>query len=288
VSLLDRVKRKYYFFKHKRRKIDIVKNNNQNFIKLKEKIENINKNIPLGTSSWENNRKEIRRAILEDNIMDFINWNVIQKTMFFEAPRTEYEDVLKNEQLIKAIGESQIGNPKSYFLDSTTSGNLIHHAYSISQMLKRCNLDSFDKIIEFGGGYGSMCRLFRNMKYSGKYVIFDLPEFLALQEYYIGSINTKYLNNTIFTGDMHSLKDNESNSLFIATWSFSEMPLELREDLLKYLNFSFCIIAFQSEFDGIDNIKYFTEFKNKYPEIEFKINPIDHLNGHYYLIGTKK
>ncbi len=69
MSILDRIKRKYYAFNHKIRKIDIVKKNNQNIIKLKEKIENINKNIPLGTSSWENNRKEIRRAILKDNIM---------------------------------------------------------------------------------------------------------------------------------------------------------------------------------------------------------------------------
>ena len=30
----------------------------------------------------------------------------------------------------------------------------------------------FVKVVEFGGGYGSMCRLFRNMNYLNKYIIF--------------------------------------------------------------------------------------------------------------------
>ena len=43
-----------------------------------------------------------------------------------------------------------------------------------------------DVIVEFGGGYGSMCRLVRKLGFKGRYVIFDLRPILALQKYYLG------------------------------------------------------------------------------------------------------
>jgi putative sugar O-methyltransferase len=287
MNILDRAKSKYVRIKHEYRNINNHDIDNGKLKILQDEIRVINKSVPLGTSSWENNRREIRRAILEDNISDFINWDVIQKTMFFVAPKVEYLEVMKNQNLAKAIKESTLGNPMPYFLDSSTSGNLIHHAYSIAQLFKVCDLTEFDNVIEFGGGYGSMCRLFKNMNYQGEYTIFDLPEFSALQKFYLSSINEDYIKNVVFTGDM-GLLNNKINSLFIATWSFSEMPIDLREKLLKNLNFNYCVIAFQSEFDGINNIEYFENFKSRYENIDFSVYQIEHLNGHFYLIGTKK
>lgn len=286
--ILEKIKRKYVSLKHNQRKVDELIDVNNYLSQLRTKILEINSKDELGTSSWEKNRMEVRRAILEDNINDFLNWSVIQKTMFYEAPKVEYIEVMKNESVANGIIESKIGTPKPYYLDSTTSGNLIHHAYSINKLLQKTSINDFDKVIEFGGGYGSMCRLFRNMNYLKKYVIFDLPEFSALQEFYLSSINIDYSKNTIFTSDMDELKDENLNTLFIATWSFSEMPLELRENLSSSLMFNYCVIAFQSEFDGINNIEYFEEFKNKYPTINFETTPIEHLPGHFYLIGSKK
>jgi len=286
MSLIDRIKNKYTRIKHKNRNINDQDIDNEKLKTLQAEIRVINNSVPLGTSSWENNRKEIRRAILEDNIADFINWNIIQKTMFFVAPKIEYLEVIKNENLANAIKESSLGNPMPYFLDSSTSGNLIHHAYSIAQLFKVCDLTEFDNVIEVGGGYGSMCRLFKNMNYQGTYTIFDLPEFSALQKFYLSSINKDYIKDVVFTGDMNMLND-KSNSLFIATWFFSEMPIELREELLNNLKFDHCVIAFQSEFDGINNIEYFENFKSRYENINFSVYPIKHLSGHFYLIGTK-
>ncbi len=288
MSLIDRIKNKYISLNHKYRKISDNMVNIEKLKELQDEIRIINDSIPLGTSSWENNRKEIRRAILEDNLADFINWNIIQKTMFFVAPKVEYKEVMNNKLLSKSIEESKFGNPKQYFLNSTTSGNLIHHAYSIAQLFKFCNLDDFDNIVEFGGGYGSMCRLFKNMNYLGKYTIFDLPEFSALQKFYLSSFNENYIKNVIFTGEMTRLNNNKSTTLFIATWSFSEMPINLREELLDNLQFDYCVIAFQFKFDGIDNMEYFDSFKKRYNNVNFKIYPIDHLTGHFYLVGSKK
>ena len=288
MNIIDRLKRKYVFLIHKYFKVNQLEINKDYLKILQDDICIIRDNIPLDTSSWDNNRKEIRKAIIKGDLSDFINWDVIQRTMFFEAPRVEYETVMCNSVLSTAINESKVGNPKRYYLDMSTSGNLIHHAYSISQLLNNCDIQDFNKVIELGGGYGSMCRLFRNMNYFGKYIIYDLPEFSSLQKFYLSSVDTKYTDNTVFSSDLNILNDDNIRALFIATWSFSEMPIELREQLLNYMKFDYCIIAFQEEFDGIDNINYFNKFMNKYKHINFNITPIEHLRNHYYLVGTKK
>ena len=98
----------------------------------------------------QNNNEKIIVSGFEElrevfQLNDFINWNVIQRTMFFEAPRVEYETVMCNSVLSIAINESKVGNPKRYYLDMSTSGNLIHHAYSISQLLYNCDIRDFNK-----------------------------------------------------------------------------------------------------------------------------------------------
>ena len=50
------------------------------------------------------------------------------------------------------------------------------------------DLSSSGVIVEFGGGYGSMCRLLHKLGFSGQYFIYDLPEFVALQRYFLKSI----------------------------------------------------------------------------------------------------
>jgi len=102
MNIIDRAKNKYTSLKHRMRRIDELNIDQEKVKLLQEEIKIINKSFPLGTSSWENNRKELRRAILADNISDFINWNVIQKTMFFVAPKVEYQEVASNQILLKA------------------------------------------------------------------------------------------------------------------------------------------------------------------------------------------
>lgn len=289
MSYIKKIKRKLMSLQHKYTKAEqVVEQSSKELETLKEKIEKINETEPLGTSSWENNRKVIRGDILNRDINNFLNWEVIQRTMFYVAPEVEYKKISQSQELLKGVYETKIGNPKPYFLNKKTSGNLVHHAYSLSYFLDITSLSNINRVVEFGGGYGSMCRLFRNMQYENQYIILDLPEFSALQEFYLGCVDKNYLNNTIFTDDESLVKSECAGTLFIATWSLSEMPLNLREHLLKFLNFDYCLIAFQSNFDGIDNVKYFDHFRNLYRSINFKILPIEHLPGHFYLIGARK
>jgi hypothetical protein len=42
-------------------------------------------------------------------------------------------------------------------------------------------------IVEFGGGYGSMCRLIYQAGYMGSYIIYDFAHLNLIQDYYLKS-----------------------------------------------------------------------------------------------------
>ena len=82
----------------------------------------------------------------------------------------------------------------------------------------------------------------------------------------------------------------------IANWSFSEMPIKLREELeFLFLNCNYGIISFQSYFEEMSNVLYFEKLKKK---LEFNYNSsIDtinemngkfHSNKHYTFLIKKK
>lgn len=279
----------YYFkFKHRHARIPADSYNEPAAKELKNTIEEINTDHILGIRTWEVLRQNLRECLLNSNLADFINWKVIQDTMFFEAPLVEYEEVINSRIFGEAINESNIGNPKPYYLNSKTSGTLIHHAYSLLQLLKIVSLNEIKSITELGGGYGSMCRLIRNLGYKENYTIFDFPELLALQKYFLSSVDEKFLQNTFFIDDIAHLTPQEKGSCLIATWSLSESPLELREVFLKSQSFDYYLIAFQKEIDNIDNIKFFDDVAEILSDTHTcKTYPISHLHGNYYFLAYK-
>lgn len=283
--IVNRIKIEFTNFKHRNRAINDHHVNAEFYKNLIKEVNVINKKYQLGDSTWDNYRKDFRKVLLEDDISDFLNWDVILKTMFYEPGKLQYEAVKNNKKLLRSIKETKIGNPKPYWLDPLTSGNAVNHAYSISKLLEKCDFSDFNNIVELGGGYGSMCRLFRNYGFTKRYTIFDFPEISALQRYYLNSVGWE--ENTVFTDDIKSLSDDNVTTLLIATWSLSEMPLEIRKKL-SGIKFDYCLIGFRSEFDGVDNMKYFEKFKKTHSNINFCIEPAQNIEKNFYLIGAKK
>ena len=144
-----------------------------------------------------------------------------------------------------AIIEDSVGMPEPYRFNNRSSGNLVHHAYHLQQILGNYvdAITDFDMIIEFGGGYGSMCRLISNLGFTGEYIIFDLPEFSILQESYLSSIRNKPSNLSLVTklDDLISFGKSCKKILLIATWSLSEAPLDVRKRFLELVNFDYAL-----------------------------------------------
>jgi hypothetical protein len=195
-------------------------------------------------SAWLANREKLRKCILEEDPREFLTWDVVTGSMFVgNRPFIDTElRYLMNRPDWKQVWEDIIeedpaGDPKPYKGYKRSSGNRIHQAYHICRFEEEAGLpvSGFPLIVEFGGGYGSLCRLVHKLGFNGQYIIFDLPEFVALQKFYLGSLAMPLIEakdvaagrrGILCTSDLSVLgsvtPQEAQTSLFIATWSLSE------------------------------------------------------------------
>jgi len=285
--------------------INLLRQEVSSYVSLDESIE-----ISTIESEWSSNIDRLFCHIMNDDPRNLLTWDVVLSTMFVaDQPYIPIEfRFLQNnpkwrKKWSKAIKESPFGQPIFYPKYKKTSENVIHHAYHIAQWEKfaNINVDEIDLVLEFGGGYGSMCRLFYNLGFQGKYVIYDLPIMSALQRYYLESLGIGVISdekikkdgiNIICTSSIETVEtlcsnDVIPNSLFIATWSLSEVPLRTRQELTGIIHFcSHFLVAYQERFGNIDNKNYFSDWPQKFHESIYWRNwGIEHLPGSYYLMG---
>jgi hypothetical protein len=136
-------------------------------------------------------------------------------------------------------------------------------------------------IIEFGGGYGNMARIIRKMNPTVTYTLIDLPELLALQYIYLGSLESeKELN--IVNIDNPDIVENKINFIsseflvnenikldaesFISTWALTESPESLQKYITK-LNFfdakKLCLASHIDENNFLNNTLDFNKLKKE-------------------------
>ena len=273
---------------HKMRNVQYASNADDDLSKLRQVFATLDvAESSNNTLFWTSILATLRDHIMNDNINDFLNWEVIKKTMNFEAPYDEFMALKADKTMMPFLSEDKVGNPKPYYAYRVSSGNLIHHAYSILQLKKLIALSEIKSIFEIGGGYGSLRRLFSRLNFSGEYSIFDFSEFLALQQYYLSKVLDPFIQ-TNYISRSNQIKPSKNGLLLIATWSLSEMPIALREEILSRIQPDFVLIAYQNSFEGIDNKIYFSNFETRFSYLKFVTHEIQHLPGNYYLIGRKE
>jgi len=289
--------------------------------RLAEELRSIFRELPCLNSAsdspseqeWLNNMKHLKGMVLNHDPRKFLTWDVILRIMFVDNKRyisTEL-DFLRNlpdwdNRWCEAIRESQFGHPIPYWKYRRSSGNLIHHAYHIAQFEQKTAMyvHNMNFVFEFGGGYGSMCRLFQNFGFHGKYIIFDLPPFSALQQFFLKSIGMNVQSVDSFNSsrsgvvcisDLELLRQilsnhNDSiNSMFIATWSISETPIYFRNSILSLTSqFKGFLIGYQAQFREVNNNDFFGNWKASHNNVEWYNWEIEHLEHNSYLIGTRK
>jgi hypothetical protein len=271
-------------------------------------------NCSPAEKEWLNNVNRFKDLVLNYDPREFLRWDVILRTMSvthanYLSPELKY---LKsrhdwNKRWCEAIQESPAGHPIPHWQYPNSSGNLIHHAYHLAQFEEKAamRVNNMNCIFEFGGGYGSMCRLFYNLGFQGRYVIFDLPAFSALQEFFLKSIGITIHSLDSFKiakkgalciSDLEQLKAILSNhieasdSMFIATWSISEAPMDLRNSILSLTSsFKAFLIGYQDRFGEVNNIDFFKNWAVAHGDIEWHDWQIEHIPNHNrYLVGIEK
>ncbi len=258
---------------------------------LKSFIKQNNQKDQSRHNEWIQNSDVLTSDIESKNPVNFIDWKTIRETMFHIAKENEFFDVRNSIMWKKykdGLQESRVGNPPAYPLYPTSSGNLIHHAYNLMQLLQKFpfEIESLKKIVEFGGGYGSTCRMIYNMGFTGSYVIFDIPEFTALQRYFLSMLNIYKKFNIKLTRELND--ELGGSDLCIMTWSLSEVPLDLRAQFISKIGKpQYFLIAYQKAFGHVDNVQYFEGFKKTYNDYQWFEYEIPHLKSNYYLVGKR-
>ena len=263
---------------------------------------------------WVESQRRLQDLVATEDPREFLRWDVVMKTMFVGNHRyvvRELAELVRDRRWRSrwrpAVRESVAGRPWRYFAYPWSSGNLLHHCYHVYRYEKAtaCSITDVDLILEFGGGYGSMCRLLRRLGFRGRYVVFDLPQFSALQRFFLESLGDEaprcthdpaedadvYLVSS--TGDLDAALAGVKarRAQFIATWSLSEAPVRVREqvfDAVRGVTSRF-LVAYQDTFGEVDNVAYLEGWRSrmdKRPGLTWLDERIDHLPGNGYLFGA--
>ena len=261
--------------------------------------------------AWLANMNRLRELVLTRDPRRFLRWDVVAHTMFLaHAPYVRMElRYLQSRpdwshRWSRAIGEDSVGDPNRYFFYPASSANLIHHAYHLAQFEERsgCRVDQMDDIVEFGGGYGSMCRLVHRLGFAGRYLIFDLPAFSALQRFFLESLSFPVVapptwlasrRGVCCTSEIEVFESlcadaaRSDSPMFLATWSLSEAPLSLRDHVMRSVSrFKAFLIGYQDRFGEVDNLAAFDALTRSTTAVSWQNVPFEPSKGNRYLIGT--
>jgi hypothetical protein len=176
-------------------------------------------------------------------------------------------DAKKYSKLLKLAGikEPKIGSPIKPFMvrNSLNAGHQYRHIIEYTNSTK-IDVNSYKRIVEFGGGYGCMRWLISQHKHEGHYEIIENPGIKLLQEKYLRlSLSPSDFARTNWNQTIKDLAPNlKSNDLFIGLWSVSETPTEVLLEILENLEKTEChlLLAFQHKFNGRDNSSYFNKY----------------------------
>ena len=257
---------------------------------------------------WSALATAIRKALKTHGADQFLRLAPIAKTVHprIRSPGPRYVRYLFNSQrfsaeLHQALTESPVGKPllSPYYVLS--SPLLIQHGYHMVRLLEATDFDLARArlVVEFGAGYGGFFRLLRNLGYRDRYVICDLPVMRALQRFYLRNLFPAEPDS----GPPHNLNWVSGNaaaalaqetaahspSLFVATWSLSETPLALRDEIAAALGgFSYILCAYQRAFGGCDNVSYFKALEARMPQFTWHHAECQVYPNNFYLIGRNR
>lgn len=305
----------FQFFSY--RKLSSFNEREKNRIKRLREMTNFYyelKDISQSETAWMQIGNEVNLLIQENDPREFYKWKCIQDSMAVSNSEfivEEYKRLKKSpnwEQKYKhLLSEPDRFYFPSFLFNKKCSGNTIHHSYLISlfENTTGVNISDYDIIVEFGGGYGNLCRLIHMNGFNGKYIIYDLPTFTFLQEFFLNlsSLNaiqidasnwTEYPLNYIFCTtkskeitEYIELQDSDKKILFIGTWSLSESPISIRHQFRNVFQRSNAFLfAYQDLFGEVNNRLYFKEITQQKECLKWNFQQIDYLKNHNLLFGT--
>lgn len=206
---------------------------------------------------WDYWRHDLWIRAQKDNPANFTNWPCIYHTMLQNHWRGNIEQELLQipESYRQYCGiANHLGDSfnAGYDFQNTYSLAMTHQVYHLYRWEQVTGLEiaELDSILEFGGGFGAMAQVCNRLGFKGDYLIYDLPEFSLLQQWYLSEneiSNVKWLDN-IRRADVN---------LVIASYSLSEVDLPFRDIFFQEVESDSYLLLYSNKFEDYDNIAYF-------------------------------
>lgn len=238
--------------------------------------------------TWKFWAWDLRQNVAKKEPAEFLTWPGLVSTMFVgNAPYIDYEYDRLALTTLNVLNEPQVGKPELYTAPDPdprvkTSGNLIHQAYHLSQWDWGDNrISRLNTIIEIGGGYGAMALICYRLGFRGRYIIYDLPEFSLLQQYYLSNVGVP---NVEF---MTQIDKPMEADLLIGLYSLNEMPLHARKAIIALCPATSYLIAYGASWGGIDNMAWASELMKR-KGYNWRTWNVAHLPNCWYLVGGKR
>lgn len=191
-------------------------------------------------------------------------WNVpfICKTKFIDYVAISARAASIDQTYASALMEPMVGCDQIDFVEHlsvfddfpTTHNRLVCMGHLLFCGYTPEKLSKMDRIIEFGAGIGELCDIIYKLGFKGQYIIYDFPEVGAIQKWYHTALGHQ---KVLHTSDLSDLSEAD---LCIGTWSLTEMPLTLRDQILERTKDSKnWLISYSKEIFGIDNEAWVNE-----------------------------
>lgn len=221
---------------------------------------------------WEAWSRELwERGQVEDPA-GFMGWPCIYHTML-----VRHWDMSWQLSQLQAVGWAHICTPPDISLNPEPQlypgmildTNLINLAYHFLQWEQRTGrkVNELSSIVEWGGGYGGQVLIARRLGFTGKYTIYDLPEFSLLQEWFLGKVG--------IDATLRQWPPRQTTSdLLIAVYSLSEMPLAQRFKVLEKLGAKSYLLAYTPTWEDYNNEAWFFDWACSKPEFTWRQWPM--------------
>ena len=273
-------------------------------VRLREELRALSVDAREQLPFWQSITDRMRQHAENGDPLYFMRWPEIAATMVndttpfaVEAYRQLRRAPEWRERWRPAITHPHFGHGPPFLPNPRTNANTVMHAAHLRRFRRETGRDLLECacIAEFGGGFGSMCRLTARLGLRGRYVIFDLPPILALQRYFLGlhGIEAGYEadGRVVLTSDLDAVAAAiVPGTALMSTWALSEMPLALRariETLLRDDRAAAVLLAYQHAFEGIDNIVYFQDLMRRNDDLwAWRKIAID--SGSDYVFGVRR
>lgn len=263
---------------------------------------------------WAANAEEIGNYFLNGFDTKFLRHPLLKSTMFAHLPSgataIQKKFILQYFGIDKAknyLVEESLGKPILNDMELLTSGNSLHHLYHLAKFSKETgtNLEKIKTIVEWGGGYGNLVKIFKRIVPDVTYIIIDIPIFAYIQYVYLSYLfGTEIVHiyqsgENMIPGKIYLVPLDDSNlaslssqslnpDLFVSTWALSESN-ETSQTLVKnadYFGARNLLLAYQQANESFQYAQKVTSLNQNY--VVSYNEQTEYMPNNYYLFAKRK